>query len=146
MAEQIEAKKVMRISVRNLVEFILRSGDIDNRHTGPMDKDAMQEGGRIHRKIQGKMVSGYQAEVSLAVEIPGDGYILKVEGRADGIFREIPGHNDKMRGVIWLTPDIPEVIPNAGAVDGQLSFTDLTEIESVFSGKDMETQQMEEVT
>ena len=41
----------IRISVRNLVEFILRHGDIDNR-TGGADKEAMQQGGRIHRKIQ----------------------------------------------------------------------------------------------
>ena len=41
----------IRISVRNLVEFILRHGDIDNR-TGGADKDAMQQGSRIHRKMQ----------------------------------------------------------------------------------------------
>ena len=38
----------LHISVRNLVEFILRSGDIDNR-SGRMVTDAMLEGGRIHR-------------------------------------------------------------------------------------------------
>ena len=44
----------MRVSVRNLVEFILREGDIDNRHGGPgVDQEAMLAGGRIHRKIQG---------------------------------------------------------------------------------------------
>lgn len=86
--KQMEVQKI-RISVRNLVEFILRSGDIDNRRGGgPMDKDAMQEGSRIHRKIQGKMGSNYKAEVPLAIEIPGDGYILTVEGRADGIIQE----------------------------------------------------------
>ena len=31
---------VTRISVRNLVEFILQSGDLDNRR-GTIDKDAM---------------------------------------------------------------------------------------------------------
>ena len=38
--------KLLRIyiSVRNLVEFVLRSGDIDNRHGGPADKEAMQIG------------------------------------------------------------------------------------------------------
>lgn len=78
----------MRISVRNLVEFILRSGDIDNRRGGFGEKEAMQEGSRIHRKIQGKMGSNYQAEVTLSLDIPGEGYILSVEGRADGILRE----------------------------------------------------------
>ena len=40
---------LIKISVRNLVEFILRSGDIDNRIGFSMRADAMQEGGRIHR-------------------------------------------------------------------------------------------------
>lgn len=85
----MEETKKVKISVRSLVEFILRSGDIDNRHGGgPMDKEAMQEGSRIHRKIQGKMGSNYRAEVPLAIEIPGEGYVLAVEGRADGIIRE----------------------------------------------------------
>lgn len=34
----------VRISVRNLVEFILRSGDIDNRHSTKAQYDAMQIG------------------------------------------------------------------------------------------------------
>ena len=54
----------IRISVRNLVEFILRYGDIDNR-TGGADKEAMQQGGRIHRKIQRQQGAEYRAEVSL---------------------------------------------------------------------------------
>ena len=58
-------EQVIRLSVRNLVEFILREGDIDNRTTGSMEKDAMQQGSRIHRKIQRRMGSDYHAEVSL---------------------------------------------------------------------------------
>ena len=42
----------IRISVRALVEFILRSGDIDNRRRTSPD-NAMAEGGRIHRMIRG---------------------------------------------------------------------------------------------
>ena len=55
----------VRISVRNLVEFILRSGDIDNRHSTKAQYDAMQIGSRLHRKIQGSMPGTYKAEVSL---------------------------------------------------------------------------------
>ena len=36
-----ENRKAIRISVRNLVEFVLRSGDIDNRRSGNAQKDAM---------------------------------------------------------------------------------------------------------
>ena len=94
--------ETIRISVRNLVEFILRSGDIDNRKGGMADKEAMQLGSRLHRKIQGQMDAGYRAEVPLkyvetfALSGSRNGteggeehrYELSVEGRADGIFME----------------------------------------------------------
>ena len=80
-------KERVRISVRNLVEFILRSGDLDNgRGTG--DKEAMLKGGRIHRKIQRSMKGDYQSEVSLKRENEYEDVIIQVEGRADGIFTE----------------------------------------------------------
>ncbi len=101
------------ISVRNLVEFLLRSGDIDNR-TGGGAPEVMQEGSRMHRKLQQEAGEDYQAEVPLQVvwtykkrvtgltdeakeELPGDaagsaqrpvfdkGSVV-VQGRADGIF------------------------------------------------------------
>ena len=56
----------IKISVRNLVEFILRSGNLSTS-SGLKDPDAMQEGARIHKKIQRKMKSGYQAEVALSI-------------------------------------------------------------------------------
>lgn len=74
----------IRISVRNLVEFILRHGDIDNRHQAAPE-NAMQEGGKIHRMIQRRMGSEYQAEVPLKYSLQTEGYLLTVEGRADGI-------------------------------------------------------------
>ena len=52
----------IRISVRSLVEFILRSGNLDNRKKTAPD-NAMMEGGRIHRMIQRRMGSEYHAEV-----------------------------------------------------------------------------------
>lgn len=103
--EQGEQGLNVRISVRDLVEFILRSGDIDNRHGGGrMDREAMQEGSRIHRKIQGRMGGSYRAEVLLAVTVPGDGYTLTVEGRADGIFCEEIGVWEK-----WQTKGLEKL-------------------------------------
>ena len=78
-------EKLIRISVRNLVEFVLREGDIDNRIAGTPDKEAMQLGGKIHRKIQKQMGSNYRAEVSMKFQVPYDKFILQIEGRADGI-------------------------------------------------------------
>lgn len=77
-------REQIKISVRNLVEFILRSGDIDNRHHASSET-AMQEGSRIHRMIQKQMGSDYQAEVTLRYTHVTEHYDLIVEGRADGI-------------------------------------------------------------
>ena len=81
-------KLKVRISVRNLVEFILRSGDLDNSRGSSGDKGAMLKGGRLHRKIQRSMKGNYQAEVSMKRESEYEDVIIQVEGRADGIFTE----------------------------------------------------------
>ncbi len=77
----------VRISVRNLVEFIMRGGDIDNRFVSN-EKDSMLEGSRIHRKIQRSMGGNYRAEVSLKHRIEFEDYFLQIEGRADGIITD----------------------------------------------------------
>ena len=41
---EVEAKKSIQISVRNLVEYVLCSGDFDNRQSSSAEKDAMQAG------------------------------------------------------------------------------------------------------
>lgn len=82
---QIENEILVRVSVRNFVEFLLRSGDIDQRRGAFKERDAMAEGSRLHRKIQGKMGVEYKAEVSLKHEIQLDDITLSIEGRADGI-------------------------------------------------------------
>lgn len=78
----------VRISVRNLVEFILRFGDIDNRRGRSAQKEAMQEGSRIHRKIQRRAGASYHAEVPLKITYDFQDYTLVIEGRADGIITE----------------------------------------------------------
>ena len=75
-------EKIIKLSVRNLVEFILKEGDIDNRISGTLDKDAMLMGGRLHRKIQRMMGSNYPAEVSLKLQIPCEGFQLKLPSHA----------------------------------------------------------------
>lgn len=82
----------IKISVRNLVEFIMQSGDIDTSGVGVKDTTACQEGIRIHKKIQKSRGNDYQAEVPLAITIPldfeGDTFSLSIEGRADGIIED----------------------------------------------------------
>ena len=85
----------LHTSVRNLVEYILRGGEIDNR-SGRMITDAMMEGSKIHRKIQRSMGEDYQAEVPLALTIEAEEYMLVIEGRADGIaYGEFPNQNSE---------------------------------------------------
>ena len=81
----------VRISVRNLVEFILRSGDLDNRRTAGAKKEAMLAGGRLHRKLQRAMGANYRAEVSLKCLVQLQELSVLVEGRADGILAEADG-------------------------------------------------------
>lgn len=84
---------VIKISVRSLVEFICRSGDIDNRTGGMSDIKLMQEGTRLHKKIQKSMGSAYHAEVPLKLELlvcAGEiDYVIRLEGRADGIISDL---------------------------------------------------------
>ncbi|BDZ82209.1 ATP-dependent helicase [Claveliimonas bilis] len=90
---------MIRISVRALVEFILQSGDIDNR-IASADKDAMQMGARMHRKIQRQMGSSYHPEVTMKIQIPFEGFTLQIEGRADGVMETDEGTViDEIKGV-----------------------------------------------
>lgn len=84
----MKEETIIRISVRSLVEFILREGDIDNRVSGSMEKDAMLLGGKIHRKIQSRMGTNYTAEVPLKIQMPCDEFVLQIEGRADGVLKD----------------------------------------------------------
>ncbi len=74
----------IHISVRQLVEFILREGSIDNRKTTGAD-NAMQEGNRIHKMLQRRMGSEYHPEVALKYIKSTPDYNIVIEGRADGI-------------------------------------------------------------
>nr|WP_317449827.1 ATP-dependent DNA helicase [uncultured Sellimonas sp.] len=99
MEEKKEEK--VRISVRNLVEFILREGDLDSRQGGGADKEAMLLGGRIHRKIQRQMGSSYHAEVPLQIVVPCEKLDIVVEGRADGIIEEDGRTSvDEIKGIL----------------------------------------------
>lgn len=93
-------KEVIRISVRNLVEFILRSGDLDTRKGAFADREAMAKGSRIHRKIQRQMGASYQSEVSMSHTTEFDEFVILVEGRADGVLQTEEGVViDEIKGV-----------------------------------------------
>ena len=83
----------IHISVRSLVEFIMRSGNIDNRRRASSGPEVMLEGANIHRMIQRRMGAGYHAEVYLSCIIERADVEIVLDGRADGII--IPqSHSD----------------------------------------------------
>ncbi len=96
-----------RISVRALVEFILRCGDIE-RGRGTVDLQAMQKGSRLHRQLQAGMGGTYQAEVSFKRDIEYEDLTIRVEGRADGVYEE--------DGLVWID-EIKGVRKNVHAME-----------------------------
>lgn len=72
----------IRLAVRELVEFVLRCGSIDSRFAG---FDRMNEGSRIHRKLQKAAGGAYKPEVALKAQRTVDGVCYALEGRADGV-------------------------------------------------------------
>ena len=103
--------RTIKVSVRNFVEFLLRSGNIDNRRGGS-DKDAMQAGAKIHRNIQKQMGSSYQAEVAMKYEVEKNGFLFCLEGRADGIqVKDGEVLIDEIKGVYRNLDTIVEPVP-----------------------------------
>lgn len=98
----------IHVSVRQLVEFILREGSIDNRKTTSAD-NAMQEGSRIHRMLQKSMGSEYHAEVPLKYIENTPDYNIIIEGRADGIIDYNWDMHDEIN--ISFDEDKCEIVP-----------------------------------
>ncbi len=98
--EQGTDSRRIRISVRDLVEFVMRGGDIDNRRLGSAEREAMQAGGRVHRKLQRSMGKGYQAEVTMKLLVDEGEFSISLEGRADGVLTDGTGVTiDEIKGV-----------------------------------------------
>ena len=117
----------IKISVRDLVEFLMRSGDLEEGGAGASE-EAMLEGARMHRRLQREEGPDYMAEVPLAVYYPirigedgpgtagsedSGGHLdtaaeetaVLVEGRADGIFLGADPDNPIM-GEAWTVDEI----------------------------------------
>ena len=77
-------EKQIHVSVRTLVESVMRTGDIDTRIAG---SERMLEGVQAHRRLQRAAGPGYEAEVTLSGTFPSHGFEVTLDGRADGILR-----------------------------------------------------------
>ncbi|WP_455675542.1 helicase C-terminal domain-containing protein [Pradoshia sp.] len=75
-------KKEYRISIRHLVEYVYRSGDLDNRFRVAT---SMSEGTRIHQEIQSAYEADDEKEVFLRHQMEEEGITFTLEGRCDGI-------------------------------------------------------------
>ena len=108
-----EENGAIRVSVRHLVEFICRAGDIDQRTGALPDPEIMQMGSRIHRKIQKSQKGEYRAEVALSGSFPCDDFSIVVEGRADGIFTGADGVTviDEIKGIMGSVDRLEEPVP-----------------------------------
>lgn len=81
----MQAKSTIKISVRNLVEFVLRSGDLVSTFMGSSrNVDAI----KVHQKIQKSAPKEYKSEVAFSYTIEDKEIALEVGGRADGIIEE----------------------------------------------------------
>lgn len=89
-------KPQINISVRRLVEFLLRNGDITEGMEVRDTLESMQAGSRIHKKIQKSGGVNYHAEVPLCVSVDMGDYDLVVSGRADGIIYHEKSSSNKL--------------------------------------------------
>ncbi len=76
-----------KIGVRELVEFVLRSGDLNQRQGS---QNTALNGARIHRRLQKQRGADYEKEVYLKQTVTMSGRDYVIDGRADGI-----SHTDK---------------------------------------------------
>ena len=76
--------KALQLSVHQLVDFLLRSGDIDTR---VFNRTSMSEGSRLHSVYQAKQGSDYISEYPLRRDFTVDEVLITLEGRADGIIK-----------------------------------------------------------
>ena len=80
--------KYIQLSVHQLVDFLLRTGDIDNR---VFNRSTMMEGSRLHSFYQSEQTNDYLSEYALKATIVKNEIEIQLEGRADGIIEKRDG-------------------------------------------------------
>ncbi|MGD8723102.1 MAG: DEAD/DEAH box helicase, partial [Desulfobacterales bacterium] len=81
-------QRELKIAVRELVEYVLRSGDLAFEFLGA---SRPVEAIRAHQKIQRSRPATYQPEVAIAYAVETDRFRLSIGGRIDGVYTE-PDH------------------------------------------------------
>ena len=107
-------KIIIKESVRGIIEYVLKTGSIDDRYMG---SSRALEGTMAHQKLQSsneKIYSNYQKEVKLQEAFEIDNVTLIVDGRADGIIIEdndvyIEEIKSTMKSLILIDEDYNEL-------------------------------------
>lgn len=86
--QETEEAPYIQIAVRPLVEYVLKSGDLDSGFSRP---NALVEGTRAHQQVQRQYGEQDQKEVYLSTEIPCGDLIFLVDGRCDGLLVQEDG-------------------------------------------------------
>ena len=76
---------LIRTSVRDLVAFALRSGDLMRRF---VSSERLVQGTRGHQKVQRSRPPGYQMEVQVSHLVEAGAVSLEISGRIDGLMVE----------------------------------------------------------
>ncbi|MBO5528506.1 MAG: ATP-dependent DNA helicase [Bacilli bacterium] len=76
-------KRYLSLSVHQLVDFLLRQGDIDDR---VYNQETMNAGSRLHSAYQSKQDASYISEMFLSARIEVEEGVITLSGRADGVF------------------------------------------------------------
>ncbi len=102
----MSSKPIISISVRELVEFVCRTGDLGGGRDFAGPARAL-EGTRGHQRIQKSRSTGYAKEVALKTSLEHEQFTLEIKGRIDGVFQSDTD--------IWLE----EIKTTRGAWDGK---------------------------
>jgi DNA excision repair protein ERCC-2 len=81
---EVAAKPVHPVPVRELVEFVLRRGDLGGERQF-VGSDRAMAGIRGHQKLQRSRPAGYQTEIPVEHNVDAGEFILQIRGRIDGL-------------------------------------------------------------
>lgn len=84
----MESKTTLKISVRNLIEFTLVSGDLVSGFSG---SSRLIEGIKAHKAIQKSAGKSYTPEVTVSYLVENSNLSLEISGRIDGIIDDLNG-------------------------------------------------------
>ncbi|MDL4839872.1 ATP-dependent DNA helicase [Aquibacillus rhizosphaerae] len=97
---------IVKISVRNLVEYVYRTGSIES---GFRTSQVMIEGTRIHQLIQKGYEEQDEKEVFVEADIPYQEFVVRVDGRCDGLLKSDESVTiDEIKSTIHSLDDVQE--------------------------------------